>query len=105
MTDPGDPQWGAPQPGGYGGPSGVKPNNNLVLAIVSTLLCCLPAGVVSIVYATQVDSKWNAGDRAGAELAAKNSRTWSYVSIGLGLAGIVIAIIFTVAAGGSGSTY
>lgn len=28
------------------------PNNHLALAIITTILCCLPAGIVSIVYAT-----------------------------------------------------
>ena len=32
----------------------------------TTLLCCLPAGIVSIVFAAQVDGKWNSGDYAGA---------------------------------------
>ena len=30
------------------------PDNYLALAIISTIFCCLPFGVVSIVYATQV---------------------------------------------------
>ena len=36
--------------------------NNLVWAILSTLFCCLPAGIVSIVYAAQVNGKLAAGD-------------------------------------------
>lgn len=32
------------------------PDNYLALAIISTIFCCLPFGVVSIVYATQVES-------------------------------------------------
>jgi hypothetical protein len=31
--------------------------NNLVWAIVSTLLCCWPLGVVSIIYAVRVDQR------------------------------------------------
>lgn len=60
-------------------------------AILTTLLCCLPAGVVSIVYATKVDSHYNAGDYAAAEKAAKNARTWAIVSA---VAGFVVGIVY-----------
>jgi hypothetical protein len=56
----------------------------LVLAILSTLCCCLPFGIVAIIYAAQVNSKWSAGDEAGAKAAAKNARLWCWVSFGLG---------------------
>lgn len=37
------------------------PDNHLVWAILSTCMCCLPFGVVSIVYATQVESLYLQG--------------------------------------------
>ncbi len=40
--------------------------NHLVWAILATLFCCLPGGIVSIVYAAQVNGKIAAGDIAGA---------------------------------------
>ncbi len=54
--------------------------NNLVWAIVTTLFCCLPLGIVSIVYATQVDGKRAAGDLAGAREAADKARFWALMS-------------------------
>jgi hypothetical protein len=112
----GEQGWGAPQPGqgqwnqppGYGGGGGApmaKPSNNLVMAIVVTLLCCLPAGVVSIVYAAQVDGKWNSGDYQGAQQAAKNARTWAFVSIGAGAVAILVWIALIAAGGISTTTY
>lgn len=59
-----------------------KPDNFLVFAILATVLCCLPPGVVAIVYATQVDAKYTAGDYAGAEKSAKNARLWTFISVG-----------------------
>jgi hypothetical protein len=61
-----------------------KPNNCLVWSILSTLCCCLPFGVVAIVYACQVDSKYYAGDYAGAANSAKTAQTWCWVSFGIG---------------------
>lgn len=67
-----------------------KVDNNLVWAILATLFCCLPTGIVAIVYAAQVDSKVGAGDVAGARQSARNAATWSWVSLGLGLLFILL---------------
>lgn len=61
--------------------------NYLVQSILVTLCCCLPFGVVGIVYAAQVNSKLAAGDIAGAQLASKNAKMWSAIGFGLGLLG------------------
>ncbi len=70
--------------------------NNLVWAILATLFCCLPTGIVAIVYAAQVDSKVSAGDIAGAQASARNAATWSWVSFGLGALFVVgyVALVF-----------
>ena len=54
--------YGGQQFGGspYGAPS-PAPDNNLVWAILSTLFCCLPLGIVSIVKAASVNSLWAQG--------------------------------------------
>jgi len=70
-----------------------KPNNNLVGAILVTLFCCWPLGIPSIVFAAQVDGKYNKGDYTGAEESAKKSRTFMWWSLGLGIAVIVFAMM------------
>lgn len=60
--------------------------NYLVHAIVVTVLCCLPFGIVAIVYAAQVNGKLAAGDYGGALEASSKARTWCWVSFGAGLA-------------------
>jgi Interferon-induced transmembrane protein/zinc-ribbon domain len=88
----GQPGYGAPGGGGYGAPPNVP--NYLIWAILSTLFCCLPAGIVAIVYASQVDGKLRSGDYEGAVQSSKNAKTWTMVSAGLGLVvGIIYAII------------
>lgn len=67
----------------------VGPPNNLVWAILATLLCCLPTGIVAIVYAAQVDSKFAAGDVPGAQYASEQAMKWSWISAALVLALIV----------------
>ena len=70
--------------------------NYLVPAILVTLFCCLPAGVVSIIYASQVNGKVAAGDIEGAMAASKNAKTWMFVALGLGGLVIVFYIIMMV---------
>lgn len=84
-----------PPPAGYqpysGGPTGPKPPNYLVWAILSTLFCCLPLGIASIVFAAQVDGKYNSGDYAGAldsSAKAKKFATWGAI------AGVVVTVIY-----------
>jgi heme/copper-type cytochrome/quinol oxidase subunit 2 len=75
------------------------PPNYLVWAILSTILCFLPLGVVSIVYSTQVNSKWAMGDWAGAQDAskkAKNFAIWSAVAAVI--IGVLVVIFFALLA-------
>lgn len=66
-----------PPGGGYGGPpGGTPPDNHLVAAILTTLFCCLPIGIVSIVKSSQVNQKWQVGDFAGAQQASEEAKTW-----------------------------
>jgi hypothetical protein len=66
-------------------------NNYLVPAILVTLCCCLPGGVVAIIYAAQVNTKLQTGDVAGAEAAAKNAKMWCWIGLG---GGVVVAVIY-----------
>lgn len=54
--------------------------NNLVWAVLSTLFCCLPFGVISIVYAARVDGKRAAGDIEGARNDARLAANWAIAS-------------------------
>lgn len=44
-----------------------------------TLCCCLPLGIVSIVYASKINSLQNAGDYEGAKAAAKKAKIFMIV--------------------------
>jgi hypothetical protein len=77
-----------------GGEPVQKVPNYLAQAILTTLFCCLPFGIVAIVYAAQVNSKVAAGDYAGAVEVSRKAKTWCWVSFGIGLAGSVIWFIF-----------
>jgi hypothetical protein len=60
-------------------------NNWLVPAIFGTLCCCLPFGIVSIVYAAQVNGMLAAGNVDGARHTADKAKMWFWIAFGLGL--------------------
>jgi hypothetical protein len=68
--------------------------NHLVWAILSTLFCCLPLGIVSIVYAAQVDGKRAAGDIAGAREASGKAKFWALLSAALMLIPALLYLLF-----------
>ncbi len=70
-----------------------RPNNFLVWAILATIFCCIPFGIVSIVHAAKVDRLWEAGDYVGAEKASRNAKIWFWWSFAIGL---VFGIIYTI---------
>ncbi|MGD0060607.1 MAG: CD225/dispanin family protein [Verrucomicrobiia bacterium] len=59
--------------------------NYLVPAILSTICCCLPLGIVAIVFAAQVNTKLQAGDIPGALEASRKARMWVWLAVVLGL--------------------
>ena len=77
--------------------------NNLVWAILSTLFCCLPLGVVSIIYAAKVDGLAAAGDIQGAQQASDNAKKWAIISAVALVALAVIYILFAVVLGALGA--
>ena len=85
-----------PTPAGVVIPPGapaVNIPNYLVFAILTTVLCCLPAGIPAIIYAAQVNSKLQMGDIAGAQASSNNAKMWCWVAFGIGLASIGIWIL------------
>src|SRR5437763_465255 len=87
--------WTPPPPAGG---SATVPNY-LVPAIIS-IFCCWPLAIPAIIFATQVNGKVAAGDIAGAQDASKKAKMFSFIAIGLGLAGILIYVIMIVFFGG-----
>lgn len=67
------------------------PDSNLVWAILTTIFCCLPFGVVAIVYACKVNDRFIMGDIQGAIDASEKAKKWSlYGAIG----SIIIMLIY-----------
>lgn len=81
------------------------PDNNLVWGIVSTILCCLPLGIVSIVKATDVNKKWAMGDIEGAHQSAADAKKFAIWSGVAALVFWIVYIIFAVVIGIGGAIF
>lgn len=66
-----------------------KPNNYLALSIITTVMCCMPLGIVSIIKSTKVDGLYHEGKYQEAEETSKSAKNWA-------MAGIISTVVFTV---------
>lgn len=84
----------------YGYPASYeKVPNNLVLAILATVLCCMPFGIVSIIYAAQVDNLASRGEMAKARDSAEKAKGWAIASAICGFIGTIAWIALMVMGG------
>ena len=67
-------------------PAGQTVPTYLWQSIAVTLLCCLPLGVVAIIYAAKVEPALRVGDHMGAKAASDSAKLWCWLSFGIGLA-------------------
>ena len=61
------------------------PETFMLWAILATICCCLPAGVVAIFHSSTVSSRYYARDYEGARRASHNAEKWIIASIVLGV--------------------
>lgn len=98
-------QWGGyGQSGGYSGGAGgyspgygaggapmqAPPQNYLVWAIISLFLCW-PFAIPAIIFANQVNQKFNMGDYPGAQESARKAKMYALIAT---IAGPVLWILF-----------
>lgn len=72
---------------------GPAPDNHLTKAIIATIFCCLPLGVISLIKATKVDSLWAQGNYEAARESASSADTWANVSMVIGIISFIIGLL------------
>lgn len=70
------------------------PKTWLVESILAMLLCCLPFGIVGIVYATKVEGQYLGGRYNDALNSSREAKKWTLVSFFTGVSIIVIYLLF-----------
>ena len=87
--------WGPPAPPQYQ-PAPASIPNYMVMGILATLFC-LPMGALALNYAAKVNKLIAVGDIRGAMEASANAKKWSYISVGIGVAIILVAVLAMIA--------
>ena len=70
------------------------PETNLVWAILCTVMCCLPLGIVAIIKATSVESLWREGRYEEAQKASDDAKKFSLWGAIAAVIGIVLYFVF-----------
>ncbi len=81
----------------------MPPKSWLVESILVTLFCCLPFGIVGIIKAASVDSKFRCGDYEGAQQASAEAGKWTKWGFFSGIIVSVLYILFVVVLGVAGN--
>lgn len=84
------------QPYGNYNPDGTPPmpDTYLVWAILATICCCIPTGIVAIIYASKVSPAYYRGDYMGAMDASSKAQLWTIISFVAGLIWMPFSVIF-----------
>ena len=72
----------------------VHVENHMLGAILTMLFCCLPGGIVAIIFASQVNAKLAQGDIAGSQTASNAALTSIIVSIILAAVYVLGCLLF-----------
>lgn len=71
----------------------IKPNSNMVLAIITTLCFCFILGLYAIILASKVDGLYAAGEYEEAQMKADDAKKWSIIGIVGGIISWLLLIV------------
>ncbi len=77
-------------------PGSAPPKTWMVESILVTILCCLPFGIAGIVNASQVESRYYAGNMEGARRASVEAKKWTMIGFWIGVAGVGLYVLWMV---------
>lgn len=72
----------------------MMPKSWLVESVLVTLFCCLPFGIVGIIYSILISSHYNSGNYEAAEEASRNAGKWTKIGFWIGFSAISLYFIF-----------
>lgn len=90
---PRQPQY-APGQQPYNGGVPPCPPTYLVWAIIATVCCCTPLGIVAIIYAANIKNAYYRGDYMKAQRNSSRAQAWIIAAIVLGILAIPFQLIY-----------
>lgn len=74
-----------------------KPDNNLAWSILTTVLCCMPLGIVAILKSNKVDTLWAQGAQDEAIKAANDAKKFCIIGV---IASAIFWVLYFILYGG-----
>lgn len=72
------------------------PKTWLTQAILVTIFCCVPFGIVGIVYAARIEQLYNQGKYDESLQASLSARKWTKLGFIIGLVAFAVMLIFNI---------
>jgi uncharacterized membrane protein len=69
------------------------PRTYLAFAVLVTIFCFWPTGIVALVNAMRVNPLWKAQQHDKARKASRRARNWGLVTLGIGIV-VVVTVVF-----------
>lgn len=70
-----------------------KPDNNMVLAVVCTLCCCLPFGIYAVIQSSKVNGLYDSGCYDEAQRMADEAKKWALIGVAIGVITNILGFI------------
>lgn len=77
----------------------LPPDNYLAWAVVVTILCCVPFGIVAIIKAASVNGLWNTGNYDKAYEASASAKKWIIITVIVGIVSQLLSTGFMILSG------
>lgn len=73
------------------------PDTYMTKAVLATIFCCVPFGIVAIVFASKTGNLYREGDYEGAEWASERARHWINVAVFFGVLSAIASFFLNLA--------
>ncbi|XP_067829995.1 proline-rich transmembrane protein 1 [Heptranchias perlo] len=74
----------------------IPPHDYLPIAVLTTVCCFWPTGIIAIIKALESRAALTRGDQLSAEIASRQARNYSFVSLAVGIAAMVLCAILVI---------
>ncbi|XP_072331761.1 proline-rich transmembrane protein 1-like isoform X1 [Scyliorhinus torazame] len=72
------------------------PHDYLPIAVLTTVCCFWPTGIIAIIKALETRAAVTRGDQLSAEIASRQARNYSFISLAVGIAAMVLCAILVI---------
>ncbi|XP_075868853.1 proline rich transmembrane protein 1B-like [Nelusetta ayraudi] len=79
------------------GPLNPPVNDYIGYSIFTLMCCCLPLGIIALIYSTSARQANLSGNRPQAEQASRTARMLNNLAFGTGILALVFALLYSVA--------